>query len=40
MNGLIHLRLNLITPSQLSFAYVIQKKQQWGLRHAICERSE
>ena len=40
MNALVHLRLNLISPSQLQFSYVIKKKDNWGLRHVICERSE
>ena len=36
VDALIHLRLNLITPTQLPFVYVVCKNKRWGLRHAIC----
>ena len=40
MDAVVHLRLNLIMPTQLRYNYVIKKKNDWGLRHAICERSK
>lgn len=39
VEALVHLRLNLITPCQLKFSYVVRRKGIWGLRHAICDRN-
>jgi len=36
MDAVVHLRINLIMPTQLKYSYVIKKKHNWGLRHAIC----
>lgn len=38
VEAVLYLRLNLVMPCQLRFDYVIRRKKQWGLCHAICER--
>jgi hypothetical protein len=32
--------MNMITPCQLRFEYIVQCGGRWGLCHAICERAE
>lgn len=40
MEAVMYLRMNMITPCQLRFEYIVQCGGKWGLCHAICERSE
>ena len=38
--ALVHLRLTMLMPCQLKPAYVVRVGEQWGLRYAVCNRSE
>lgn len=40
MEAVLYLRMNMITPCQLRFEYIVQCGGKWGLCHAICERSD
>ncbi len=38
MEAVLFLRMNMITPCQLRFEYIVKCDGKWGLCHAICDR--
>lgn len=40
LQAVVYLRMNMITPCQLRFEYIVQCGGKWGICHAICDRSE
>jgi hypothetical protein len=40
MEAVLFLRMNMITPCQLRFEYIVKCDGKWGLCHAICDRTD
>ncbi len=40
INAIIYLKSNFYAPSQIRDDYVVYSNEKWGIRHAVCYRSE